>query len=126
MMYQGDTFFHLSIPGQIGLVLLSGCLALLLLWVFWKTSSRFGTLVKVLLAFLCLWGFVWISPQVYYLYYWLIFEDLPLQMVIQSPPGIQTIVELISFKGKATLSDHSKGALFWLMILMVIVRAPPK
>ena len=115
-MYHGDTFFHLSIPGQIGLALLSGFLALVTLWCFIKISSRFGALVKVLPAFVLLWLFTWLSPQVYYTYYWLTFEALPLQNVIQYPPGIGTLIKLITFSGDGTLSAHSKGLLFWLMV----------
>ena len=117
-MYQGDTFFHLSIPGQVGLAVLSGILAIITIWCFLKISSRFGTPVKVLLAFVTLWLFVWLSPQVYYLYYWLVFENLPMQIVVQYPPTITTVFELVTFTGPANLSAHSKGVLLWLMVFI--------
>ncbi|MEM7068967.1 MAG: hypothetical protein AAF478_08790 [Pseudomonadota bacterium] len=115
-MYGNDTFFHLSQSGQIGLAILSGMLGIATLWLFNKTSSRFGVLVKVLLAIVFLWGFTWLSPQIYYLYYWLIFDTLPFQNVIKSPPSLADIFRLSTFTADTNLSDHSKGILFWLMI----------
>ncbi len=119
-MYNGDTFFHLSAAGQTGLALLSGVLAFVTLWCFCKISSRFGALVKVLLAFVALWIFTWVSPQAYYFYYWLLFDRLPMQNVLQFPPRAEIILRLITFTGPENLSAHSKGILFWLMIAIVI------
>ena len=115
-MYGSDTFFHLTQSGQIGLAILSGLLGIATLWLFNKTSSRFSVLVKVLLAVVFLWGFTWLSPQVYYVYYWMIFDALPFQNVIQHPPSLAEISELATFTDNSNLSNHSKGILFWLMI----------
>ena len=100
----------------MGLALISIALAVMVLWVFNKISSRFGLIVKVLLAIVVLWLFVWLSPQIYYLYYWMIFDGLPFQNVIQRPPDFASIARLVTFTGDANLSNHSKGVLFWLMI----------
>lgn len=120
MMYSDDTFFHLSIPGQIGLAILSALLCIITVWIFHKTSSRFGLLVKVLLAIVFLWTFTWVSPQIYYLYYWVIFDGLPLQSVIQTPPSVAEILAYITFSGEQNLSAHSKGVLFWILIFVAV------
>ena len=93
-MYQEDTFFHLSFAGRTGLVFLSIGLAGITLWVFAKISSRFGLFVKVLAAFVSLWIVDWLSPQIYYLYYSFLFDDLPMQLVIGAPPGAGHILQL--------------------------------
>ncbi len=64
-----------------------------------------------------IWAFVWLSPQVYDLYYQAIFEGLPWQTVVQNPPEFHVIFSHISFSGPASLSGHAKGALGWLLIL---------
>lgn len=119
-MYSNDTFFHLTLLGQIGLALLSLGLACATLWCFLKISSRFGLFVKVLLAFVFLWLFVWLSPQVYYLYYLQLFDGLPMQIVIHAPPTPVEILRTITFTTNANLSAHSKGILFWLMVILAV------
>ena len=116
-MYGNDTFFHLSAHGQIGLALISGGLGIITLWIYLHFSSRFGLFVKVLTAFMLLWAFSWLTPQIYYLYYWLIFGNLPMQWVLQVPDSPLNILQLAFFGGPATLSAHSKGILFWMMIV---------
>ena len=115
-MYGNDTFFNLTVPGQIGLAVLSAVLCILTIGLFLKISSRFGTLVKVLIAIVFLWAFTWCSPQVYYAYYWLIIDGLPVQLILQNPPGPVEIIRLLTFTADQNLSDHSKGLLFWLMV----------
>ncbi len=125
-MYGNDTFFHLSGSGQIGLVLISLILGIATIGLCLLFSSRFGLFVKVLVAFVLIWAFTWLSPQLYYLYYWLIFDDLPMQWVLQAPPSPPDIVRLVTFSGPATLSDHAKGLLFWLMTFTVLWPARPR
>jgi hypothetical protein len=119
-MYNGDTFFHLSQSGQTGLLLLSGLLGVLMIWVLRRISSRFGKLVNLLSAIVLIWMFIWLSPQIYYTYYWLIFDDLPVQWVIAWPPAPSTLIKMITFTGNANLSDHSKGILFWMMVVIAV------
>lgn len=120
-MYEGDTFFNLSPMGRTGLALLSIGLTIAVLGAFWKWSIRFGPVVKLLSAIAFFWLFVWLSPQAYYFYYLLIFDGLPLQSVVQSPPAPSEILALISFTGPQNLSAHGKGILFWLLILIALV-----
>ncbi|MEM9329710.1 MAG: hypothetical protein AAGA53_00185 [Pseudomonadota bacterium] len=116
-MYSNDTFFNLTMPGQIGLALLSVILCAFTVWLFLKISTRFALWVKLLLSIVVLWFFVWLSPQIYYTYYWMIFDNLPVQIVIRWPPNLAEVFELMTFTGSNNLSAHSKGALFWIMVI---------
>ena len=119
-MYSKDTFFHLSFYGQIGLLILSLVVSAITIWLFWKTSKRFKLPIKLILAIAFIWIFIWLSPQVYYLYYIQIIEGLPLQNVIQWPPSIFEILHTLTFTGKSNLSNHSKGLMFWVMMLIAL------
>lgn len=122
-MYDGDSFYTLSSGGQAGLALLSLVLATATLvgagrlfklvpdrGLAAKLAARIGVSIFVM------WLFVWLSPQVYYLYYLTIFDGLPWQIVVQNPPEFHATLQQVTFSGPATLSDHSKGALAWLLI----------
>ena len=119
-MYAEDSFFTLSVAGRVGLVCLSSAMAIAMFW-FARIAFRFVDgvpQVKRLLARLGIstglfWAFVWLSPQIYYLYYQAIFDGLPWQFVIGYPPGLGALVDLLAFAAAQTLSDHSKGALGW-------------
>lgn len=120
-MYEGDSFYTLSAIGQVGLVLLSATLTAILLWfvvmVRWlRLPLRLG------LAALLFFGFVWLSPQVYYTYYMALFEGLPWQVVIKDKPSAQALWKLLTFQGKATLSAHSQGVVGWVLIAIAVFR----
>ena len=78
-MYESDSFFTLSVGGQIGLALLSLWLSVLVLWALWRGTRGLPRLSRLGAAYLGFWLFVWLSPQVYYQYYRLIFDGLPVQ-----------------------------------------------
>lgn len=117
-MYDGDTFFSLSMAARIGLVFLSAALAVLTAAAFIKVGYRLSWPVRLLLAPVFLWLFVWLSPQVFYLYYMAVFDDLPLQNVVQVPPGPGEILRLLGFAGKAHLAHHAQGLLGWGLIVL--------
>jgi vacuolar-type H+-ATPase subunit I/STV1 len=115
MSYDGDSFFTLSTAGQIGLAALSVALFAGALAVVWRWP-------RIWMALLVFWLFLWLSPQVYYLYYQMIFDDLPWQIVVKTPPGPGKIAQLLFFFDRPTLSAHSKGVLGWALIAMAVVR----
>lgn len=119
-MYAEDSFFTLTQPGQIGLALLSLLLFLLTTTTYYWTARGRSKLVRVLLALVFFWGFVWLSPQVYYFYYLTQFEKLPLQNVIHLPPGPLDIARLMTFQDSEALSQHSQGVLAWSLIALSI------
>lgn len=117
-MYDGDSFFTLSLGGQVGLVCLSLVLAAICLRIEWAFARWLWGFV---LAGVIFYLFVYLSPQAYYTYYRLLIEDLPAQWVI-SLPSPQTIFDLLSFQGPANLSAHSQGALGWSLFAVALIR----
>ncbi|MGB0410285.1 MAG: hypothetical protein ACPGFA_01750 [Pikeienuella sp.] len=116
-MYDGDSFFTLGIGGQIGLVIVTIILSIATIMLTHRVAIMIRWKVWAVVSALTLfWLFVWLSPQVYYLYYQMIFTGLPWQVVVSwPPPAGETLVDMILFRGEATLSNHGKGALFWIM-----------
>jgi len=126
-MYDRDTFFNLSIPGQIGLAALSLILVFLMIWLIFtalKKTPRFNlpldVLIRLGLAVSLFWLFVWLSPQIYYTYYHLLFDDLPRQIVVKTPPTPQDLANLLFFQNRVALSHHSTGILGWSLILIAL------
>ncbi len=121
-MYSQDSFHTLTGVQQIGLGAISMLLFLLFFYVLFQlTESR--SLPKNLVIFCTMFFlFVWLSPQIYYMYYLLIFTGLPMQIVIHAPPTPWSLIKLLSFHEKASLSDHSKAVLGWVLIAVVIIR----
>ncbi len=126
-MYDGDTFFSLTMAARVGLVFLSMGLAALTAAAFIKITCRLAWLLRLFLALVFFWVFVWLGPQVFYLYYMTLFDDLVLHNVVQLPPGPLQIMHLLSFTGKANLSQHAAGLLGWGLIVLAILgeRAVP-
>lgn len=113
--YTEDSFHTLTGMEQIGLLALTLALSGGLL----TLGYRFGGPILALALF---WTFVWLSPQVYYLYYQAIFDGLPWQIVVKSPPGPVRIARLLTFQAAGTLSDHGKGVLGWALIGLTLWR----
>ncbi len=122
-MYEGDSFHTLSVIGQIGLVFLSAALTAIILWFAMVVMRWLPLPLRLFLAVLLFFGFVWLSPQVYYTYYMTLFEGLPWQVVIKDPPSAETLWKLMSFQGQATLSAHSQGLLGWALTAIAVFRA---
>ena len=121
-MYAEDSFFTLTVPGQVGLVCVSLVLSGVILAVLWYLAKPHNWLVRLALAAVLFYLFVWLSPQFYYLYYIFLLEGLPWQLVIGPPPSIADMARLLLFQDSANLSYHSRGALGWLMILVGLLQ----
>lgn len=118
--FSEDSFFTLSLIERVGLLGVSLLLSALCILAVRKVSSI--RKVKFVIALAVFFLFVWLSPQIYYLYYIAIFGGLPWQIVIRSIPTIPTLSSLIFFVSADSLAKLSQGVLFWL--LMVAVFAP--
>ena len=114
-MYQNDSFHTLTAGGQIGLLFVTLCLTVLLVLAIWRLCRGRGWPFRIAAAVLSYGVFVWLSPQIYYAYYLLIFDDLPLQLVVGWPPWAD-IWRHPLFAGDRTLSAHGQGLLFWGLI----------
>ena len=117
-MYAQDSFFTLSVLGQIGLAVLSLCLAVGVLWAV--VAFPGGRARRAVFAAILFWLFVWLSPQIFYSYYRMIIPGLPVQSVIQYPPTPSHTLRLISFGGDTSLSAHSQGLLFWFAVFAAL------
>lgn len=121
-MYAEDSFFTLSMSQRIGLLALTGLLSVLMIWLsrICTKSSRMG--VRIVLPIVLFAVFVWAAPQVYYQYYLMIFDGLPIQWVVKWPPDLLEPFRYLSFTGPASFSAHGQGVLFWAMVLAANVR----
>lgn len=118
MIYAEDSFFTLDFWQRAGLLALSTMLATGMAWGAHAAFRAIGLLAAARLAMALglFWGFVWLSPQIYYLYYQAVIPGLPWQIVIGWPPSPAEILRLIGFQAAASLSDHSKGAMAWVFL----------
>ena len=117
-MYDGDSFYTLTMADRVGLVLVSAVLVAGTVTLFLKISRPVGLALKILSAIAFFWLFEWLSPQFYYLYYLQIFDFLEFKNVIQAPPGPSDIFALLTFSDRANLSSHSRGVLGWALIAL--------
>jgi hypothetical protein len=123
-MYRDDSFFTLGSAETAGLLVVTGLLTLGVLrlarWLYRRRLWR-GKLWRRLLAAAGLfWAFLWLSPQVYYVYYQLIFSGLPVQVVIGWPPGAEMVLRRLLFAGPATLAAHGQGVLGWVLVVLAV------
>lgn len=125
-MYAGDAFFTLGPLGQVGLLALSSALAALWLVVLSRLCARLPgrPWPRVTLAGFAGFGafalFVWLTPQIYYLYYQTLFTGLPWQIVVQAPPAPARLIALLRFEGPSSLAAHGQGALGWLLLVRAV------
>ncbi len=115
-MYEFDSFFTLTQWERVGLVALSCVMAAACLCGLWLVARGRVWAVRVVVAVLVFWAFVWMSPQAYYAYYRVIFEDLPPRWVIPQAPSVAELWGHLSFTGRSTLSSHGKGVLGWCLL----------
>ncbi|MEL6767469.1 MAG: hypothetical protein AAFP17_09840 [Pseudomonadota bacterium] len=121
-MYANDSFWTLSPAASAGLLGLSTALALTLLAVVRRVSKTAPIYGRAPIALGVWWLFLWLSPQLYYAYYWTVIPGLPVQNVIRQPPGPLSLFELLSFRGPATLAAHSQGVLGWACVAVAVLR----
>ncbi len=120
-MYRDDSFFTLGLLEAAGLLVVTALLVLGVLAL--ARRLRRGRLGRRLVAAAGLfWLFLWLSPQVYYAYYQLILDGLPVQIVIGWPPGAETVLRRLAVAGPATLAAHGQGVLGWVLVVGAVRR----
>lgn len=119
VMYAEDSFLTLGTIQRFGLVFLSMVLFSLTVFVFRRVVRKFDAKLRILTAITLFFLFVWLSPQIYYAYYQLIFDELPAQIVIKTPPSPFRLTKILLFQ-EMSLSGHSKALLGWVLIIMTI------
>ena len=119
-MYLEDSFFTLTAGARAGLLFLSGVLTALCFASVWRIRSQ-RRYLGILLAIVLFYLFVWLSPQIYYVYYVAVFENLPWQIVVKDPPELSFLLRLLTFTDRSNLSFHGQGALGWGLILCALL-----
>ena len=120
-MYGDDSFFTLGLVEGAGLI----AVTVVLVWATFALARRIFRSVlwrRLLAAVALFWAFIWLSPQVYYVYYQLVFDGLPVQIVIGWPPGAETLIRRLTFTGPATLAAHGQGVLGWALVVLAVRR----
>ncbi|MEL6647645.1 MAG: hypothetical protein AAFQ05_08065 [Pseudomonadota bacterium] len=125
-MYDQDSFFDLTPLGQLGLACLSVLLFVAMVYATWRLLRARTGLLKPLGALILFYGFVWVSPQIYFQYFHLLFEFLPDQWVIFPPPDPVDALALLTFSGPHSLSAHGQGVMGWMMIAAPWIGTPRK
>jgi hypothetical protein len=74
-MYANDSIHTLTVIQQIGLGFISLTLRSMMIFLSLKLFKNKSMIVRIMVAISLLYLFVWLSPQLYYAYYILIFED---------------------------------------------------
>lgn len=121
-MYDGDSFHTLSAAGQVGLAVISILLAASTAALVGYGARALPAWVRMTIAFTAFFLFVWLSPQIYYFYYLMLFDGLPLHSVVRLPPSPAILGRLLTFSGPATLSAHGVGILGWILIVTALCR----
>ncbi|HUS54384.1 MAG TPA: hypothetical protein VMY41_10320 [Thermohalobaculum sp.] len=119
-MYHEDSLFTLGVAEMAGLLALTAVMTLCLLKLARRAFRRGDIWRRLLWAVGLFWAFLWLSPQVYYLFYQLIVSGLPVQFVIDWPPGAETVLRRLTFTGPATLAAHGHGVLGWALVVMAV------
>ncbi len=125
--YTDDSLWTLGWGGRIGVVAISviglvGIFAALALKsrAFGRFSPWMAIPLDILAGLLIYLGVLWLSPQVYYTFYQMIFTDLPVQIVIKSPVDPDRLHQiLIPVKG-GSLADHLASIGFWAVLPFTI------
>ena len=121
-MYTDDSFNTLTMIQQTGLTAISLLLGLFCIFICFRLFRNRSRLSRLLISLGVLFLLVWLSPQIYYSYYLIIFDGLPFQAVIKKPPSPWALTQLLSFQSNASLSDHTKAILGWVLIAMALLK----
>jgi len=121
-MYANDSIHTLTITQQIGLGFISLALLSMMIFLSLKLFKNKRLVVRIIIAIGLFYLFAWLSPQLYYAYYLLIFLDLPIQIVIKAPPSFGSIVKILTLQNSTTLSDHSLAFLGWALISLALMK----
>lgn len=132
--YGGDSFLTLSPAARAGLAALSLALALCLIALATAKSlalyRRFGApgpvpllglgLLDLAANLLLFHAFVWLSPQIYYLYYLAVFDGLAWQWVIKPAPPPSALLGLLALPAEAALAQQGLGLLGRALLLAAL------
>ena len=67
--------------------------------------------------------FIWLSPQIYYLFYMACLPDLPAQIVVGRPPSATELAQLLWIDLTADLPPIAQGLLGWILLAQAVSQA---
>jgi hypothetical protein len=120
-MHDTYTILHLTPWTRVGLACLSAVLALLVFLLARAIHLKLRRTVPgrarwplhIVIALTLFWLFDWLSPQIYYVFYWLTLDDLPWQIVVGDSPAFADLLRLFLIDFSADLPPISRGFLGW-------------
>lgn len=123
-VFEGDSYLILIGGGEVALAALSGLLVFLAVASV-RVVRRYVNLPAAVpaLGIVSFWVFVWVTPQIYYLLYMALLEELEFRWIVGWPPGPQRLMSLLAFQAEATKVDVALGVLGWVMVLAAFPRA---
>jgi hypothetical protein len=122
---QHDTYtiLHLTPWVRFGLVSLSAALAVLTLYLAHRAHKAIRTerpwrkfIAHLTIAVAAFWLFIWLSPQIYYLFYMACLPGLPAQVVVGWPPSPANLIKLLRINFMADLPPIAQGLLGWAVL----------
>lgn len=120
-MSGAESFYALTPLGRIGLLTLSVALCVAMIFLTRVIVTGWPLIARVMLSLILLWAFIWLSPQVFFSFYSLFFDEVPKGWVVKGPPPIGMAIRVITFTGPADVMHHAQGALGILMVFSAIV-----
>lgn len=121
--YANDSLWTLGWGGRLGVIAISSLGLIAVFGAIAVKSKRMARLPGLLavpldiIAGLLIYSVAfWLSPQLFYSFYQIIFPDLPAQIVIKSPLDQDRLRTIIIPAQGGSLADHLAGVGFWAVI----------
>ncbi len=128
--YPGDSFHTLGMPQAAGLVLLSAAMTAGILLVAKSAAESFQYYLRepvaslVILPFALLLFLIWdfLAPQIYYGYYLVIFDGLPLQWVLHPDKILERLIAFMTPGPAVSLANDTAALMLHTLLLLGAAR----
>lgn len=139
MHWSGDSFYHLDPIEQFGLLAWSMLLIFILGWISALKTGRIEHqfrskasisnrpslathLLDIIITLALFELFYAFSPQLYYGYYLIIFDDLPLQWIAPNDFSLSQTINRIAMHSIDKFSDLLAALTLWILVFQVVWR----
>ena len=124
--YPGDSFHTLGMPQAVGLVVLSAAMVAVVLLVAKSAAESFQFYLRepvaslVLLPFVLLLFLIWdfLAPQIYYGYYLVIFDGLPLQWVLHPDKILERLIAFLTPGPAVSVANDTAALVLHTLLLL--------
>jgi len=128
--YPGDSFHTLGMVQAAGLVVLSSAMVTGVLLVAKAGAASFQYYLRepvaslVILPFVLLLFLIWdfFAPQIYYGYYLVIFDGLPLQWVLHPDKVLERLLAFVTPGPAVSLANDTAALLLHTLLLMAVAK----